>query len=64
MTLWKETNKSSAVKILLLGVCLMGLSACAPEVGSEGWCKNMAEKPKGDWTTNEALDYAENCLID
>jgi len=39
------------------------LSACAPEVGSERWCKNMAEKPKGDWSANEATDYARHCLF-
>lgn len=49
--------------LFLIG-CLIGLGACAPEVGSERWCKNLAEKPKGDWTANEALAYAENCLID
>ena len=43
---------------------LVTLSGCAPEVGSERWCEAMAEKPKGDWTANEALAYAEHCLID
>ena len=49
---------------LALIATLSGLSGCAPEVGSERWCKAMEEKPKGDWTANEALDYAEHCLID
>ena len=49
---------------LVLVAALIGLAGCAPEVGSERWCKAMAEKPKGDWTANEALDYAEHCLID
>jgi Protein of unknown function (DUF3012) len=40
-----------------------GMAGCAPEVGSERWCKNMAEKPKGDWTANEAGDYAKHCLF-
>jgi hypothetical protein len=22
----------------------------------------MEEKPKGDWTANEAADYAKNCV--
>ena len=48
----------------LLVSLLVMLAACAPEVGSEGWCKNMQEKPKGDWSTNEAIDYAEHCLLD
>jgi hypothetical protein len=43
---------------------LITLFGCAPDVGSERWCEAMAEKPKGDWTANEALAYAEHCLID
>ena len=39
------------------------LAACSPEVGSEEWCQDMKEKPKGDWTANEAADYAEHCLL-
>lgn len=42
---------------------LLGLSACAPEVGSEKWCANLKAKPKGDWTANEAADYAKHCLF-
>jgi hypothetical protein len=49
---------------LILAAALVGLAGCEPEVGSERWCKAVAEKPKGDWTANEALDYAEHCLID
>jgi len=46
---------------LLLMVSL--LVACSPKIGSERWCKNMAEKPKGDWSANEATDYARHCLF-
>lgn len=42
---------------------LVGLSGCAPEVGSEAWCKQMKEKPSGDWTANEAADYAKHCVF-
>ena len=59
-----KTRTGNTRKVLLFSLCLIGLGACAPEVGSERWCKNLAEKPKGDWTANEALAYAENCLID
>ncbi|MEC7939335.1 MAG: DUF3012 domain-containing protein [Pseudomonadota bacterium] len=45
--------------ILLLSTQLM---ACT-EVGSEAWCKNMKEKPKGDWTANEAGDFAKHCIF-
>ncbi|WOT05542.1 DUF3012 domain-containing protein [Shewanella youngdeokensis] len=49
-------------------VCLalalaLGMSACTPEVGSEAWCKQMKEKPSGDWTANEATDYAKHCVF-
>ncbi|CAD6366423.1 MULTISPECIES: DUF3012 domain-containing protein [Shewanella] len=40
-----------------------GLSACAPEVGSDAWCKQMKNKPSGDWTANEAADYAKHCVF-
>jgi len=49
---------------ILITLCLLSLAACAPEVGSERWCTQMAEKPKGDWTANEALAYAEHCVLD
>ena len=51
---------------LLLAVLALSvvLSACAPEVGSERWCEIMREKPRGDWSANEALDYARSCIID
>ena len=42
---------------------LATLSACSPEVGSEEWCKDMKEKPKGDWSANEATDFAKHCVL-
>jgi len=24
----------------------------------------MSDKPKGDWSANEAVDYAKHCLFD
>jgi len=39
------------------------LSACAPEIGSERWCNNLKEKPKGDWSLNEAADFAKHCIF-
>jgi hypothetical protein len=55
---------ASAARVAALSVALLaGLSACAPEVGSEAWCKQMKDKPKGDWTANEAADYAKHCVF-
>lgn len=53
-------------RLLLLvtfSLCLIFLSACAPEVGSEKWCTQMKEKTKGDWTANEAADFTKHCLL-
>lgn len=51
--------------LLLLSLVLMlpALTACSPDVGSDKWCQNMETKPKGDWTANEATDYAKHCLF-
>ena len=46
---------------VIMSLCL--LTACASEVGSEPWCANLKEKPKGDWTANEVSDYTKHCLF-
>ncbi|MEZ0122131.1 MAG: DUF3012 domain-containing protein [Candidatus Reddybacter sp.] len=50
-------------RLTLVASIALLLSACAPEAGSEAWCKKQAEKPKGDWTSNEATDYTKHCLF-
>ena len=60
---------SEELKMKTFNICLIALWAllsvtgCAPEVGSEAWCKKIAEKPKGEWTGNETADYAKHCLF-
>ena len=39
------------------------VAACSPEVGSKDWCAEMKEKPKGDWSANEAKDFAKHCVL-
>ena len=46
--------------ILLFAALIIG---CAPEVGSDEWCKDMVDKPKGDWSTNEAKEFARSCVF-
>lgn len=49
---------------LVVGISfLVALAACTPEVGSEAWCEAMDEKPKGDWSMNEATEYAKSCVL-
>ncbi|WNK00403.1 DUF3012 domain-containing protein [Thalassospiraceae bacterium LMO-JJ14] len=44
-------------------IAIGGLSACSPEVGSKEWCEDLKEKPKGDWSANEAADFAKHCVL-
>jgi hypothetical protein len=41
----------------------LGLTACSPEVGSDKWCQQMEDKPKGDWTANQGADYTKHCIF-
>ena len=50
-------------KLIIALATLMLLAACSPEIGSQAWCDKMQDKPKGDWTANEAADYAKHCLF-
>lgn len=50
--------------IMTVLVCTLGmLQACSPEVGSKEWCADLKEKPKGDWSANEAKDFAKHCIF-
>lgn len=44
-------------------LAVFALSGCAPEPGSDAWCEEMAEKPKGDWTLNDAAEFAKSCVV-
>ena len=48
---------------LVISALLILVSGCAPEVGSDAWCEAMLEKDKGDWTANEATEFAGNCIF-
>lgn len=51
------------IKLFGLLSVVFWVSACAPEVGSEAWCAGLDKKPKGDWSGNETMDYAKNCVF-
>lgn len=48
---------------LLWILVVLACVGCSPKVGSTKWCTAMKEKPEGDWTMNEAKDYAKHCLF-
>ncbi|MCP4128612.1 MAG: DUF3012 domain-containing protein [Gammaproteobacteria bacterium] len=50
-------------KMVLISIVVLHLAGCMAEVGSEAWCSSLAKKPKGDWSLNEAKDYAQHCLL-
>ena len=54
---------SRVVLFVTVIITMVFLTGCAPEVGSKPWCDNMDKKPKGDWTANEATEYAKSCLL-
>jgi hypothetical protein len=52
----------------IFGLGLITLSAwvlagCAPEPGSERWCEMMRDTPRGDWSANDALEFAQSCVF-
>jgi len=58
MTKMKQIAALGFVALFALGV-----AACSPDVGSPEWCAQMKEKPKGDWSANEAADFTKNCIM-
>ena len=56
-------NTSRVVLALMLIACTLLQSACAPEVGSERWCKAMDARDKGEWSANDVAAYAKHCVL-
>ena len=54
------SNKPAVLAAVLLA---LSASACTPKVGSPEWCAKMQEKPKGNWTANEAGDFLKHCVV-
>lgn len=56
----KKNSLIVTILVLLTGMSLWG---CTPEVGSDQWCAALKEKPKGDWSMNEAADFTKHCIF-
>ena len=50
-------------RLVIFALSLLSLSACAPEVGSDAWCQKMVDTPKGDWSANDASNFAKHCVL-
>ena len=55
--------RNFGMALALALVASVGLTACSPEVGSKEWCEDMKKKDKGNWTANEAKEFAKNCVL-
>ena len=55
---------SSVLTILpaMLASALL-ISACGERVGSEEWCNKLDQKPKNEWTLEQAGDYTKYCVL-
>ena len=56
-----RAKRIAAVGLTIILPILM--LSCSPKIGSEEWCNQMNNTPKGDWSGNEAADYAKHCLF-
>ena len=56
--------KLQKLGVLVTVTALAGfLTACSPEVGSKEWCEDLKSKAKGEWSANEAADFAKHCIL-
>lgn len=54
-------TKTITATIALLA--LISLSGCSAEPGTKAWCDSMKEKPKGEWSSNEAGTFTKHCVL-
>jgi hypothetical protein len=53
----------SLLCLIVLAFASITLGACSPEVGSKEWCEDLKTKNKGDWSANEAAEFAKSCIF-
>ena len=51
------------LKLIILAIFAVSLTTACDRVGSDKWCANMKEKPKGEWTMDETGDYTKYCVL-
>jgi len=49
--------------ILLILLLALSQASCSPKTGTEKWCEMMTEKPKADWSANDAKAFASHCVF-
>ena len=51
------------VHVLCIAFVVAALAGCKPKVGSEAWCQDLKDQPRGDWTLNQTADFAKFCVL-
>ncbi len=59
MKIFHYLTLSLIISVFAIG----GLTACSPEIGSKEWCEDLKKKDKGNWTANEATNFAKHCIF-
>lgn len=58
----RETARLLRATLAVIAVGVL-VSGCSPKVGSEDWCTMMNDKPKGDWSGDDAAAYTKHCVL-
>jgi len=48
--------------VLFVALFALSISGCS-EPGSKVWCEKMKEKPKGEWSSNDAATFTQHCVL-
>ncbi len=52
------------MRLLILTISVILITACSVEPGSEQWCKAKSDQSKSEWTTDDAKIYTMHCIFD
>ena len=52
------------IRYVCLVLLISLIVACSPEVGSDSWCKKMADTPQGEWSMKDGMDFSDDCDVE
>ena len=55
-------TNSKYLRIAWVVASLFYATSCAPSVGSDEWCTNLMDKPRGEWTKEDVKGIANYCI--
>ena len=48
--------------VLLLLAAFVLLTLSSPELGSDAWCRELADTPKAEWTAEDVRNFTFYCV--